>query len=124
MIVTVPVSVGELFDKLTILQIKSERLTDVDKLANVQNELAHLTAAVGALDIPDVSALVADLKEVNTFLWGIEDYKRLCERQQKFDATFIEAARQVYIKNDKRAAIKKEINTICGSSIVEEKSYE
>ena len=124
MIVSIPVSVGELFDKITILEIKSSRITDADKLKNVQNELAHLNNAVNALTIPDVSELVAELKSVNMLLWGIEDYKRLCERQQKFDSTFVEAARQVYLKNDKRAAIKKEINAMCGSTIVEEKSYE
>jgi len=124
MIVSIPVSVGELFDKITILEIKSSRITDADKLKNVQNELAHLNNAVNALTIPDVSELVAELKSVNMLLWGIEDYKRLCERQQKFDSTFVEAARQVYLKNDKRAAIKKEINAVCGSTIVEEKSYE
>jgi hypothetical protein len=124
MIVSIPVSVGELFDKITILEIKRNRITDAAKLDNVQIELEHLTEAVNALSIPDVTELVAELKSVNMFLWDIEDYKRLCERQQKFDSTFVEAARQVYLKNDKRAAIKKEINAVCGSTIVEEKSYE
>jgi hypothetical protein len=124
MIVSIPVSIGELFDKITILQIKSERIKDATKLENVKTELYHLYVSLNELSLPDVDSYVAELKAINSELWDIEDFKRACEKKQSFDAEFIEAARQVYLKNDKRAAIKKAINDICGSTITEEKSYE
>lgn len=120
-----PVSPGELIDKLTILQIKSRRITDATKLANVRRELDVLTqcwqrSPWGAADIrADEAALLA----VNERLWDIEDRIRDKERAKAFDAGFIELARAVYIENDDRAAIKKRINTALGSTIVEEKSY-
>ncbi|MEN9704228.1 MAG: hypothetical protein RLZZ393_107 [Pseudomonadota bacterium] len=120
-----PVSPGELVDKLTILQIKSRRITDSAKLANVRRELDVLTrcwqdSPWGAKDVrSDEAALLA----VNERLWDIEDRIRDKERDKAFDAEFIELARSVYIENDERAAIKKRINTALGSSIVEEKSY-
>ena len=120
-----PVSPGELIDKLTILQIKSRRITDATKLANVRRELDVLTqcwqrSPWGAADIrADEAALLA----VNERLWDIEDRIRDKERAKTFDAAFIELARAVYIENDDRAAIKKRINTALGSTIVEEKSY-
>jgi len=124
MIVLVPVSVGELVDKITILEIKCERLKDPAKLINVKTELLELMGALGKLELPDLSSQFSALREVNGALWDIEDFKRSCEKSQNFGQDFVDAARQVYIKNDKRAQIKKEINTMCGSSIVEEKSYE
>lgn len=124
MIVLVPVSVGELVDKITILEIKRDRLKDPAKLINVKTELLELMGALGKLELPDLSSQFSALREVNGALWDIEDFKRLCEKSQNFGQDFVDAARQVYIKNDKRAQIKKEINTMCGSSIVEEKSYE
>ena len=123
MIVMVPVSVGELFDKISILQIKAERITDINKLANVNIELAHMVATLGELLLPDVTDKVAELKAINTELWDIENFKRSREHSQLFDESFVHAARQVYLKNDDRARIKKDINLICGSAIVEEKSY-
>ena len=120
-----PVSPGELIDKLTILQIKSRRISDATKLANVRRELDVLTqcwqrSPWGASDIrADEAALLA----VNERLWDIEDRIRDKERAKAFDAEFIELARSVYIENDDRAAIKKRINTALGSTIVEEKSY-
>jgi len=120
-----PVSPGELIDKLTILQIKSRRISDAAKRANVQRELDVLTqcwlrSPWGATDVAaDEAALLA----VNERLWDIEDRIRDKERARTFDAGFIELARSVYIENDERAAIKKRINTALGSTIVEEKSY-
>ena len=120
-----PVSPGELIDKLTILQIKSRRIGDAAKLANVRRELEVLTqcwtrSPWGAADIgADQAALLA----VNERLWEIEDRIRDKERARSFDSGFIELARAVYIENDERAAIKKRINTALGSTIVEEKSY-
>ncbi|HUO94731.1 MAG TPA: DUF6165 family protein [Steroidobacteraceae bacterium] len=121
----VPVSPGEVLDKITILRIKSARIGDAAKLANVRRELELLErtwdgSAYGHRDIArDVEALQA----VNERLWDIEDRIRDKERAQAFDAEFIALARSVYIENDERAAIKKRINTALGSAIVEEKSY-
>jgi hypothetical protein len=123
--ILVPVSPGELLDKITILRIKSARMTDAHKLANVRHELALLERTWdGAVHAPvDVSAEVAALQRVNERLWDIEDRIREHERQQNFDAAFVELARSVYIENDERARIKKRINLKLGSGIVEEKSY-
>jgi hypothetical protein len=123
--ILVPISPGELLDKITILRIKSARMSDAAKLANVRAELAELEktwrAAVGAA--ADVSEDERALQAVNERLWVIEDDIRDKERAQAFDARFIELARSVYIENDERAAIKKRINVKLGSRIVEEKSY-
>lgn len=123
--ISVPVSPGELLDKVTILRIKSARMTDPAKLANVRAELGMLerTWAASPYARVDVAADVAALQAVNERLWVIEDDIRDKERAREFDARFIELARSVYIENDERAAIKKRINTALGSSIVEEKSY-
>lgn len=120
-----PVAWGEVFDKLTILQIKSEKLNDAAKLSNVNRERLEIEKVVFDL-MPfseDLERLVGQLKTVNSELWDIEDGKRDCERRKCFDEAFIQLARQVYIKNDLRAAIKKEINHVLGSVLVEEKSY-
>ena len=124
--IQVPVSFGELLDKLTILQIKTERMNDPAKLANVRNELTALNATWSAhpASQEDISALFADLKAVNERLWVIEDDIRLKEKAQAFDDEFIQLARSVYFENDTRAKIKKDINLALGSSYVEEKSYE
>jgi len=116
----VPVSVGEVLDKITILQIKSERITDASKLANVRKELQQLTLATRGYRHPD---LEADLRAVNERLWSVEDRLREKEKRKEFDAEFIELARAVYITNDRRAEIKRRINEITGSALVEEKSY-
>ena len=120
-----PVSPGELIDKLTILQIKSRRIDDAAKLANVRRELDVLTQCWkrSPWGSADVAADEAALLAVNERLWDIEDRIRDKERAKNFDARFIELARAVYIENDQRAAIKKRINTALGSAIVEEKSY-
>ena len=119
----VPISIGELVDKITILQIKSERIQDAQKLKNINHELGELIHQFHRLKDCGIDSLVADLKQINSELWDIEDFKRSCEKTQLFDDDFVYAARQVYLKNDERARIKKEINLICGSNIVEEKSY-
>ena len=121
----VPISPGELIDKITILEIKSQRMTDAAKLHNVRTELSMLsdTWKASPFSATDISAEWAALRDVNAKLWDIEDDIRDKERDGRFDAGFIELARAVYVTNDERAAIKKRINTKLGSSLVEEKSY-
>lgn len=121
-----PVSFGELLDKIAILQIKSERMSDPAKLANVRKELSALEATWMAHPAAgkDIVELRAALKAVNERLWVIEDDIRLKEKAQAFDAEFIKLARSVYFENDERARIKKDINLALGSAYVEEKSYE
>ncbi len=124
--ISVPVSFGELLDKIAILQIKSERMTDPAKLANVRNELSALEKAWMAHPAAgkDIARLRAELKAVNERLWVIEDEVRLKEKAQAFDAEFVRLARSVYVQNDERARLKKEINLALGSGYVEEKSYQ
>jgi hypothetical protein len=123
--IEVPVSPGELLDKITILRIKSARMRDAVKLANVRTELDALeriwsASPYAAVDVAsDVSALFA----VNERLWTIEDDIRDKERAQTFDGDFVRLARAVYIENDERAAIKRRLNLKLGSSLIEEKSY-
>jgi hypothetical protein len=121
-----PVSFGELLDKIAILQIKSERMTDPVKLTNVRNELTALESTWGAHPAAalDISGLRAELKAVNERLWVIEDDIRLKEKAQAFDEEFVRLARSVYFENDERARIKKDINLALGSAYVEEKSYQ
>lgn len=125
MTIQATISYGEFLDKLTILEIKNERITDKDKLTNIQNELASVKQIWK--DCPaskiDISTELAALKTVNEKLWGIEDAIRDNERQQNFDQSFIDLARSVYFENDDRANIKREINLKLGSDFVEEKSY-
>jgi hypothetical protein len=125
-LIQTPVSYGELIDKITILEIKSRRIADAAKLANVRNELAMLNAtwANDAASHTDITAERARLLAVNELLWDIEDKIRLKERAQAFDQEFIELARSVYFRNDERAACKREINQKLGSDLVEEKSYQ
>ena len=122
----VPVSVGEVLDKITILQIKLAHISDSAKRANVQNELDALLPLVAsdAFTTNQMQGLVAELKAVNEALWDIEDDIREKEAAKSFDAEFIKLARAVYVTNDKRAEIKKQINLATGSALVEEKSYE
>lgn len=121
----VPISPGELVDKITILQIKSERMTDAAKVANVRVELKLLedTWRASSHGKQDISAEWTALKGINEKLWVIEDDIRDKERARQFDAKFIELARAVYFINDERAAVKRQINAKLGSRIVEEKSY-
>jgi hypothetical protein len=123
MIVYAPISVGELVDKITILELKLEFLTDSKKLENVNNELTHLNTLLSNLNIQDIIDYRENLKLVNKELWQIEDFKRNCEKNQTFNTEFINASRQLYIKNEIRANIKKSINESSGSFIIEEKNY-
>lgn len=125
MSINIELSVGELLDKVTILQIKSERISDQAKLENINKELRVLTGLweESVYSQSDLKENIQALKEVNEALWDIEDKIRDKERDQSFDQEFIELARSVYFTNDKRAEIKKVINTKTGSELVEEKSY-
>lgn len=123
--ILVPISPGELLDKITILRIKAARMSDPAKVANVRLELDLLekTWRDSGAAIPEVAADEAELQRVNESLWVIEDDIRDKERAREFDARFVALARAVYVTNDERAAIKKRINVALGSRIVEEKSY-
>ena len=122
----VPVSVGEVLDKITILQIKLARISDARKRINIQTELDALLPLVdgGSFVSSQMQALTAKLKSVNEELWIIEDNIREKEAAKNFDNEFVQLARAVYVTNDKRAAIKKQINLVTGSALIEEKSYE
>ena len=124
--VKVEISIGEFFDKLTILQIKKERITDAEKLLNIGNELDSLYRLLSeqGLSTENIVDEISALKQVNEALWEIEDDIRDKEAKKCFDAEFIELARRVYITNDKRCDIKRAINIKSGSDFVEEKSYE
>ena len=123
--IQVPISPGELLDKITILQIKSERIDDPAKLANVNTELEMLTRVwETSVEADDrIAALTARLKSINEALWEIEDDIRDEERNKRFGERFIELARAVYVTNDERAEAKKQVNLHLNSNIVEEKSY-
>jgi len=125
-VMTVPVSFGEVLDKITILEIKAERIADPEKVKNVRLELDELSANWNQVvqDQTAISNLRSQLKAVNGELWVIEDDIRDQEAAQDFGPKFIELARAVYVTNDKRAAIKKEVNLALGSRFVEEKSYQ
>ena len=125
-IIEVPVSPGEVLDKITILEIKSERISDAGKLANVKRELELLQAAWRSSVEEDetVQRIHDNLKTINEALWEIEDDIRDKERAREFDEVFIKLARSVYVTNDQRANAKKELNIYLGSEIVEEKSYQ
>ena len=122
----VPVSVGEVLDKITILQIKLAHISDAAKRVNIQNELdALLPLASGdEFTTEQMLGLMAELKAINEALWDIEDDIREKEAAKSFDAEFIRLARAVYLTNDQRAEIKKQINLVTGSALIEEKSYE
>ena len=120
------ISAGELFDKITILEIKKKKISNKEKIIEIEKELASLTDTVKKF-IPDQSMIsknISNLKEINLKLWNIEDSKRAAEKIKKFDEKFIELARNVYKLNDERAKIKLDINTSLGSNIKEVKSYE
>ena len=120
------ISAGELFDKITILEIKKEKISNKEKLVDVEKELNSLNETVGKF-IPDqsnISKHINDLKDINLKLWDIEDGKRAAEKEKKFEDKFIELARNVYKLNDERAKIKLAINRALGSNIREVKSYE
>lgn len=127
MLIEAPVSLGEMVDKITILEIKTAHITDADKLKNVRHELDVLTRTLNevldAEGLAKLAPLKDSLKGINQELWTIEDDIRDCERAKDFGETFVALARAVYVTNDKRAAVKKDINLAFGSELVEEKSY-
>jgi len=129
----IEVSNGEIIDKLTILKIKLDQITDTEKLVNIQKEHDYLLNIVESIyaEFKDDHAVVKELKflhedllNVNKTLWNIEDLIRECERQESFGTDFVELARSVYYTNDDRSDVKKKINVLTGSLFVEEKSYE
>ena len=126
MYVKIKVSIGELVDKITILQIKKEMIVDDSKLKKVENELNHLQSTLTTISQKNakLDELMTQIKEINTKLWKIEDDIRLLEKEERFDNEFIELARAVYITNDKRFEIKNAINFEFSSEIAEVKSYE
>ena len=123
--ISVPISPGELLDKISILEIKAERIGDAHKRANVERELDLLTGLwhAEAAETGEITALRGELRTLNESLWEIEDEIRECERAGDFGDRFVELARSVYRTNDRRAAIKRAINEALGSTIIEEKSY-
>jgi len=125
MLINVPVSIGELFDKISILDIKTKKIKNKDDLKLIKYELSKLKkiAKSKGLTSTKIKRKYLLLKSINEKLWNIENRKRRCERLKKFDKNFIDLARKVYIYNDKRAQIKKDINYLSGSSIVEIKLH-
>lgn len=122
--ILVPISVGELLDKITILRIKMVNIQDAQKRQNVSKELEALNGVCAVQKIDTESALVKELENINSKLWVVEDALRDKERSQSFDKEFLELARSVYFLNDTRAEVKKKINLATGSQFVEEKSYQ
>lgn len=126
----IQIGIGEAFDRLTILQIKREKISAPEKLKNIEKELEYIKQMVtnlpkfeGEQDNAHINKLISQLKMANEMLWSVEDELREKERKQEFDQDFIILARNVYFNNDKRAEIKKEINLAYGSEFIEEKSY-
>ena len=120
------ISVGELFDKITILNIKTQKINDTEKLINIKNELNFLNNQASSINVKDQDSLTQNinkLQSINEELWDIENYKRECEANKDFGEKFIQLSRDVHFKNDIRAQIKKEINLFTDSIIVEEKEY-
>ena len=120
------ISVGELFDKITILNIKTQKINDTEKLINIKNELNFLNNQASSINVKDQDSLTQNinkLQSINEELWDIENYKRECEASKDFGEKFIQLSRDVHFKNDIRAQIKKEINLLTDSIIVEEKEY-
>ena len=124
-VILMPGSPGELIDKITILEIKFEKILDVSKRMNVGRELEALSISLeqNIIISTELAALKLNLKKVNEVLWDIEDDIRSCEQKSDFGPIFVKLARSVYFQNDRRAALKKEINVLLGSDIIEEKSY-
>ncbi len=125
MSIDMKVPLGDAFDKMTILEIKAQNVSDNDKKININNELSYIKEKLSKyFESTELKDLYKDLKDVNQALWDIEDSIRLKEKDKSFDQGFIDLARSVYVTNDKRAVIKKEINILLNSEFVEEKIYE
>ena len=122
-IIHVPISIGELIDKITILEIKKDKLKNL-KLKNILKELSFLRAVLEKNNILIPDEIYFQLKSINLKLWDIEDKIRIKEKNKEFDNEFIELARSVYLNNDRRSETKKELNIMFNSEIIEEKSYE
>ena len=122
--VNIPISIGELFDRISILEIKLEKIQNKEKLKNIKKELLLLNNLSSIIDVSNIKHLIIELKETNLILWDIEDRIRIKEQSLQFDEQFIQLARNVYITNDKRSEIKRKINLITNSELIEEKSYE
>lgn len=120
-----PIAIGDLIDRITILEIKYARIDDLAKRANVERELAALTLLRDAagLATPEMGTFAGKLREINENLWGIEEEIRALDRAADFGPRFVELARGVYVWNDQRAAVKQDINRAFGSAFSEEKSY-
>lgn len=124
MIIQVPISLGELIDKITILVIKRIEIKDESKLKNITNEFELLDEVLESLNLKDeLEPLTKELFEVNRKIWDYENARRDCENEKDFGEKFIEAVRQIHINNEERSRIKREINVKYGSTIIEEKSY-
>ena len=124
--VLVEISVGELFDKITILNIKTQKIHDSEKLLNIEKELNFLNHQTSNINVKDQESLnrnIEKLQLINEELWDIENYKRECEANKDFGEKFIQLSRDVHFKNDIRAQIKKEINLLTDSTVIEEKEY-
>jgi hypothetical protein len=121
--IEIPVSIGELFDKITILEIKKDKIKCVEKLNNVNKELILLLEKSNHFNINNIQTEYDKLKEVNLTLWEVEDKIRKKEKEKCFDESFIDLARTVYIENDKRSDLKRKINEIMNSNLIEEKEY-
>ena len=120
------ISVGELFDKITILNIKTQKINDTEKIINIKNELKFLNNQASNINVKDQDKLrknINKLQSINEELWDIENHKRECEANKNFGEDFVQLSRDVHFKNDIRAQIKKEINLLTDSVIVEEKEY-
>ena len=121
-VIFAPISIGELFDKLTILQIKRKKIEGI-KLNNIENEIIELEGVIKKNNLEIDNKIFSELKKINFCLWEIEDKIRLKDSKNEFDEEFIDLAKSVYKENDKRATLKKEINLKYGSFLIEEKSY-
>jgi len=123
--ILVPISLGELYDKITILEIKKEKISDDNKLKNIKKELEELSMILNKIwdKVGIDNVMFVHIKDINKKLWDVEDELRLKEKAHEFDEKFIQLARGVYFWNDKRANVKKEINLKYGSNIIEEKQY-
>lgn len=122
--INIPISIGELFDRISILKIKLEKIQNKEKLKNIKKELLLLNNLLIDVDVSNIKYLITQLKETNLILWDTEDKIRIKERNFEFDEEFIQLARNVYITNDKRSEIKRKINLLTNSELIEEKSYE
>lgn len=122
--IKIPISIGELIDKITILQIKKERIVCADKIQNIHKELNLLMIIANNVDMNKIQTELSELKNINAVLWDLENDIRQKEKDLCFDQTFIDLARMIYTNNDIRAQLKRKINITLDSDLIEEKSYQ